>query len=281
MATDSLPAAPLHRPEDDHDAFQRLVEPFRAELHRHCYRMTDYPQDAEDLVQETFLRAWRARDTLYGTLALRAWLYRIATRACLDELERHPRSSVYKPERQPIDGSAAMGPEEHYDLRESAQLAFRAAVQYLPPRQRAVLLVREVLGWSPTESAALLDMSVASVNSALQRARTTLRTRCRFADAPFSSAASANEAERSVLERYLRAWEQADVDALIALLREEASPETRAATAWLDHGEGCAHFLAAQVFGRALRGRVKRRPSSGKRGAESTAASQKDGRDGA
>jgi len=159
-----------------------------------------------------------------------------------------------------------MGPEEHYDLRESAQLAFRAAIQYLPPRQRAVLLVREVLGWSPTESAALLDMSVASVNSALQRARTTLRARCRFADAPFSSAASANEAERSVLERYLRAWEQADVDALIALLREEASPETRAATAWLDHGEVCAHFLAAQVFGRALRGRVKRRPSSGKAG---------------
>src|SRR5437867_38459 len=225
MAIHPRPIAPPPPRGDDHEAFQRLVEPLRVELHRHCYRMTGDRHDAEDLVQETLLRAWRARGTLAAASMVRAWLYRIATRACLDELERRPRSVRRAPLPQPIAGSAHTGPEAHYDLWESARLAFLAVIQHLPPRQRVVLLLREALGCSAAETAAMLDMTVASANSALQRARTTLRARFGAVDAS-SWVRPASEAERSILERYLSAWEQSDVDGLIALLRDEARPGT-------------------------------------------------------
>ena len=182
------------------DAFQELVEPFRHQLQVHCYRMLGSYHEAEDLVQETFLRAWRAREQFEGRSSLRNWLYRIATNACLSAIASNARTrrvlpEEYGPPRGPEDlpigqrppevtwlepypdaalpnlADDAPGPEARYELLESVQLAFVAAIQHLPPRQRAVLLLRDVLGWSANETAALLESSVASVNSALQRAR--------------------------------------------------------------------------------------------------------------
>ena len=228
------------------DAFQRLSAPHRRELQLHCYRMLGSFHDAEDLVQETFLRAWRGIRRFEGRVSFRAWLYRIATNACLNAIARrrsvrrllpeaHGPPSQQMPGSEPaidiawlepypdseLEGIAdtAPGPEARYEMRESIQLAFIAAIQHLPPRQRAALLLRDVMGWSAHESARLLDATVASVNSALQRARATLEKRLPD-ERP--SAAPANDAQRSLLARYLRTWESADVDGLVALLREDA-----------------------------------------------------------
>src|SRR5215472_13615480 len=189
----------------DREAFQRLVEPYRRELHLHCYRMLGSLDDADDLVQETYLRAWRAFDRFEGRASLRTWLHRIATNACLNALtgrrararrvlpddlnppansmpDGEPATEVPWLEPYPdsaLEGiaDAAPGPDARYEMHEAVQLAFIAAIQYLPPRQRAVLLLREVVGISAAETGRLLDASVASVNSALQRAHATLEKR--------------------------------------------------------------------------------------------------------
>jgi len=180
----------------DRDAFQQLTEPYRRELQLHCYRMLGSLHDAEDLVQETFLRAWRGFDRFDGRASVRTWLYRIATNACLSALARrsgarrvlpetHGPPADRMPEGEPpteiswldpypdawLEGlaDATPGPEARYELHETVQLAFIAAIQQLPARQRAVLLLRDMLGWSATETAGLLDTSVAAANSALQR----------------------------------------------------------------------------------------------------------------
>jgi RNA polymerase sigma-70 factor (ECF subfamily) len=234
-------------PAADRETFPHQAEPFRRELQLHCYRMLGSLQDAEDLVQETFLRAWRGLDRFEGRTSLRSWLYRIATNACLDALEGRARARRLLPDaegppagRPPEGGPAAdvawlepypdaalegvpdvaPGPEARYEMREAVQLAFVAAIQHLPPRQRAVLLLRDVLGWSAVETARLLDGSAPSVNSALQRARATLRQR--FPDGPPGAAPVPDEGQRRLLERYVRTWEAADLDALVALLREDA-----------------------------------------------------------
>ena len=230
----------------DHHAFQRLSEPYRKELQLHCYRMLGSFQDAEDLVQETLARAWRGLDRFEGRASFRAWLYRIATNACLDALasrnacRRLPELSGPPSDREPDSGPAteiawlepypdtalegvadtAPGPVARYEMREAVQLAFVAAIQYLPARQRAILLLRDVLGWSATETAGLLDASVASVNSALQRARATLAKG--FPSGRPSLSPAPDERQRALLERYVRAWESADLDGFVTLLKEDA-----------------------------------------------------------
>lgn len=230
----------------DQHAFQQLTEPHRGELHLHSYRMLGSFHDAEDMVQETFLRAWRGLANFDGRASIRHWLYRIATNACLNVLASHRRTGRVLPETfgpptdkmpdrepasdvpwlQPYPDSAlegiadrSAGPDVRYEMREAVQLAFIAAIQLLPPRQRAVLLLQDVLGWSASETARLLNSSAAAVNSALQRARATLAERLPVR--PRVSALARNE-ERALLERYIRAWETTDVDEFTALLHEDA-----------------------------------------------------------
>src|SRR5437762_1566564 len=162
----------------DERAFRRLIEPYRHALEVHCYRMLGSPQDAEDVVQETLLRAWRALERFEPRAKLQTWLYRIATNACLDELERRPRRpQPVKPfPDSSLDEAASptYDPAARYAIREGMELALLRAIQELPGRQRAVLIFRDVLGWTAPEVAELLESTVASVNSALQRARGTI-----------------------------------------------------------------------------------------------------------
>ena len=233
----------------DQDAFQELVEPYRYQLQVHCYRMLGSFQEAEDLVQETFLRAWRARERFEGRTSLRNWLYRIATNACLNALATRSMSQRLMPDAygppatatelpigkpatdiawlEPYPDAAlpdvaddAPGPEARYEMHESVQLAFVAAIQQLPPRQRAVLLLRDVLGWSASEAAELLESTVASVNSALQRARASVEARAPHADTVESDTSDAKQ--RDLLGRYVKAWEASDIESLVMLLREDA-----------------------------------------------------------
>jgi RNA polymerase sigma-70 factor (ECF subfamily) len=199
----------------------------RRELHVHCYRMLGNFEEAEDLVQETYLRAWRARDSFAGGEGVRAWLYKIATNACLDALRARSRRPVSSyadlPFLQPypdrlLDQVAPT--EEEPDAvvvgRETIALAYVAMIQLLPPRQRAVLILRDVLDWSAKETAAILDISVPAANSALQRARATL------ADESLPASAGAlTDDERDLLARYIDAHERADAEAAIAITRED------------------------------------------------------------
>lgn len=231
----------------DQEAFQNLVEPYRREIQLHCYRMLGSYQDAEDLVQVAFLRAWRGLDGFEGRTSFRNWLYRIATNACLNVLARRANTLRVLPEMQGapatdmpggarpteipwldpypdslLEGIAddTPGPEARYEMREAVQLAFVAAIQLLPARQRAVLLLRDVLGLSAAETAGLLDTTLASANSALQRARATLTQQ--FPAGQPAALPSPDDGQRALLDRYVRAWEQADVHAFAALLRDDA-----------------------------------------------------------
>jgi RNA polymerase sigma-70 factor (ECF subfamily) len=241
-------------------AFTELLERHRAELRVHCYRMLGSLEDSEDLVQETFLRAWRSRAGFSSDSrrAVRAWLYRIATNACLDVLRKRPprllmpRVAAADPDA-PVPPPAdlpwlqpypdrLMAPAEDEPAaavvaRETIELAFVAAIQYLPPRQRAVLILRDVLDWSAKETAALLEASVASVNSALQRARATLRDRLPGRRAEWTPAPASNEEERELLRRYLDAHDRGDVNALAELLREDARLTMPPHAVWFDGRE--------------------------------------------
>jgi RNA polymerase sigma-70 factor, ECF subfamily len=225
----------------------------RVELTAYCYRMLGSPFDAEDAVQETFIRAWRGIDRFEGRAALRSWLYRIATNVCLDMLNAKKRRA------RPMDLGPAQSPEaenlhtlpeatwidpapdsfvvpESGDpadvaiARDTIRLAFVAALQHLPPRQRAVLILCEVLRWQASEVAELLDTSVASVNSALQRARATLAASNVSADAP---APPLDEANRALLARYVEAFQQYDMDALTSLIQEDATQSMPPYDMWL------------------------------------------------
>jgi RNA polymerase sigma-70 factor (TIGR02960 family) len=199
----------------------------RRELHVHCYRMVGNFEEAEDLVQETYLRAWRARASFAGGEGLRAWLYKIATNACLDALRARSRRPVTSyadlPFLQPypdrlLDEIAPSEeePEAVVVGRETIALAYVAMIQLLPARQRAVLILRDVLEWSAQETAAMLDMSVAAANSALQRARATLADQ-----SPPGTAGELNAEERDLLARYIEAHERADVEAAVAITRDD------------------------------------------------------------
>jgi RNA polymerase sigma-70 factor (ECF subfamily) len=223
--------------------FDDLVRRYRRELHVYCYRMLGSFDEAEDHVQEVLLRAWRSRDRFEGRSSPRTWLYRVATNACLDTLRRDARRTVPSrsggpsasrpsvavlPWLQPypdslLDEVAAdqPGPEAMAVSRETMSLAFLAAIQLLPPRQRAVLILRDVVGWPAAEVAGLLDVSVPAVTSALQRARTTLRDRWPDGRLDWAPAAEPDSGQRLLLQRYIAAHEQADPEALIALLRDD------------------------------------------------------------
>ena len=217
----------------DRTAFSTLVERHRRELHVHCYRMLSSYDEAEDAVQETMLRAWRRRDSFGGGPWFRAWLYRIATNTCLDMLRRTSRrvpaggTFAEVPWLQPypdadLDEIAAHDDEPDAALvaRETVELAFLAALQALPPRQRAVLLARDVLGWSAAETAALLDMTVPAANSALQRARSTLGDRLPARRAEWSVAEPTND-ERAAMAEFMSAHERHDAAAAAAMLRDD------------------------------------------------------------
>ena len=244
MQTTENEAAAAAAKAGDEAAFGALAERYRRELLVHCYRMLGSLDDAEDQVQETFLRAWRRRETYAGRATFRAWLYRIATNACLDALARHPRTV---PEPTPPTGASVPAapraeiawlqpfpdqllegiapsdeePDAVVVAKETIELAFLAAIQHLPPRQRAVLILRDVLGWSAKETAALLDSSVQSANSALQRARATLREQLPERRLEWRADADPSEHERELVQRYVEATERVDTSALAALLRED------------------------------------------------------------
>jgi RNA polymerase sigma-70 factor (ECF subfamily) len=233
--------------EPRNQAFERLAEPLRREIRLHSYRMLGSVHEAEDLVQESYLRAWRSFDSFEGG-SFRAWLYRIATNACLDVLARRKDAQRWLPDQrapaavQMPDGTPATdvawlepfpdssldeiadetpSPEARYSSLEAVQLAFVTAIQHLPPRQRAVLLLRDVLGWAAAEVTTLLGGSTASINSALQRARETLAKR--YPDGRQPAAAPPDAAQQKLLGRYLRAWEGLNVADFVALLKEDAT----------------------------------------------------------
>jgi RNA polymerase sigma-70 factor (ECF subfamily) len=216
------------------EAFRALVEPHRRELQLHCYRLLGSLQDAEDAMQETLLAAWRGFERFEGRASLRTWLYRIATNQCLNARRaagRRPAKEWDVPGMQPPEPTrlgevvwlepypdalmeGALGPAARYEQAESVSLAFVTALQLLPPRQLAVLVLRDVLGFHASEVAEMLDTTVDSVNSALKRARTGMERRR-------PSPAAASPAEADVVAAFGRAWESADVDGLVALLTDD------------------------------------------------------------
>lgn len=242
------------------------LEEHRAALTGHCYRMLGSAVDADDAVQETLVRAWRALDRFDGRASLRTWLYRIATNVCLDALgararrERpvemgpagtvddplveHPRTHWLEPVPDVRALPASGDPSELAALRQSIRLAFVAALQHLPPRQRAALLLAEVLGWSAAEVAEGLDMSVAAVNSALQRARVTLASRDLG-----GGAAPLSEAQSRLVARYVEAFERYDVDALGSLLCEDATLSMPPFSLWLRGREAIRAWLLGRGCG--------------------------------
>ncbi|MFD2470324.1 RNA polymerase subunit sigma-70 [Amycolatopsis silviterrae] len=212
--------------------FALVTERHRRELRVHCYRMLANYEDAQDLTQETFLRAWHKRESFQGHAALRTWLYRIATNACLDFLDkRNDRTPVPSdlsgaelPYLQPYpDQMLPEDPQESAVARETIELAFVVAVQHLPPRQRAVFVLRDVLGWPASKAADALDLTVASVTSALQRARVTMRAQLPSRRLDWRSPATheLSRVERGVLKAYLDAHERNDVAGLTSLLRDD------------------------------------------------------------
>jgi RNA polymerase sigma-70 factor (ECF subfamily) len=242
------------------EAFDALTSPFRRELLVHCYRMLGSTDDAEDAVQDALARAWRGRATFQRAISVRAWLYRIATNACLDAIERRKRThgGDAHPSVGPIPddvlGDASAEPEARYDAHESISLAFLTALQLLPPRQRAVLILRDVLAWRASEVAALLELTVPAVNSALHRARSRMansEARSIVARAP----AAEPHGLRALLERYVRAWESADVAGLVALLREEAIVAMPPGVI-VRGRDAIGAFLAGSVFGGGIRVRL-------------------------
>jgi len=249
----------------DEAAFAALTERYRRQLHLHCYRMLGSFDEAEDLVQETLLRAWRGRAGFEGRSMVRTWLYRIATNACLDLLESksHRLLSLESPQAtepnavdwlQPYPdrlldqiASGESEPDSLVIARETIELAYLAAIQYLPPKQRATLILRDALGWSAKETANLLDETVAAVNSALNRARSSMRKRLPKHRLDWERAASPTTSERKLLELYMDATDRADVGALTALLREEARLTMPPFPTWFQGREEIATAFALAI----------------------------------
>lgn len=235
--------------DGDEAAFARLIQPYRRELRAHCYRMAGSIHDADDLLQESLLRAWRGLASFEGRSSLRTWLYRVATHACLDKLDT--RAARTLPSGNAAEAADALwlepAPAELYERRETVAFAFLLALQLLSAKQRAVLLLRDVVGMQASEVAEQLGITVAAVNSALQRAHGVLAER----PARLPPRDTACEA---ALTRYLAAWEGADARALVALLREEATLVMPPLPMRLVGAQAIADAIAQMVFtGGALR----------------------------
>ena len=252
----------------DQRAFEALVDAYRRELLVHCYRMLGSFHDAEDLVQETLLRAWEKRATLTSPESYRAWLYRIATNVCLNRLRSAPRRSLppdTSPQSDPsspapprlrepiwlepfpddLEASQQADPEDRAERSEQTTLAFLVALQRLTPAQRAILLLREVLEWEAREVAAWLNLSVPAVNSGLQRARRALQERNVLREAP---TALPTQELQALLDRYVTCWEQADIPGLVALLREDAWFTMPPFPIWFQGRAAIATVLATRIF---------------------------------
>lgn len=251
----------------DQGAFEKLVEPYRREILVHCYRILGSFEDAEDISQEILLRVWKRLDSFEGRSSLRAWLYKIATNACLDALDSRrvrglskelyqrgdpardlppPSSEVIWVEPFPdeyIDGQPSIYPEARYEVRESITLAFVAALQKLPGRQRAALILCDVLGWSANEAGEILDTSTAAINSALQRARETMKQPERK-----TATTLLNEQLSALLARYVTAWEAADSAALVAVLREDVALTMPPLPVWFGGREDVQMFIDGKLF---------------------------------
>jgi len=264
----SRPARTIAMEAADYD---RLVEPHRDELRAHCYRMLGSAQDAEDALQEAMLRAWRGLERFEGRSSLRTWLYTITTNVCLKMIQRRPKLVLPiddGPPSDPADGLAPplvesvwiepypdeglagddpqAGPEARYDQRESVELAFIAALQHLPARQRAVLILRDVLGFSAREVAATLDATPAAVDTALQRARRNADERLPERSQQATMRALGDRRLREIVDRFVAAWERADVEAVVGLLTEQAVVSMPPVPSWFRGRDAVATFLAAR-----------------------------------
>jgi len=267
----------------DQREFSGLTEPYRHELQLHCYRILGSLQDAEDIVQETLLRAWRRLETYEGRASLRAWLYKIATNACFDALAKRPRRVLPTAQFPPADphqpfappvtepiwlepypddliAKPESGPEARYSQRESVSLAFLAALQSLPPHQRAALILCDVLDWRASEAAQLLDITVSAVNSALHRARVTMNKHYHARGRDTLSATAIDEDLRPLLDRYVQVWEAADIDGLVSLLREDATLSMPPLPTWYAGREAISAAAQTMIFAGDARGRWLMQP---------------------
>ncbi len=277
--------------EDAERTFFDALAPHRGELRLHCYRMLGSSHDGDDAVQETLLRAWRARDTLEDESRLRPWLYRIATNACLDELRKRPRRAVPQdapPSTDPtwpLPGAPddedlwlepmpdtwlageSSDPSARYTLKESVALAFVAALHVLSPAQRATLLLRDVVGLSAEETARVLDLGLGAANSALFRARETVAKKLGGREAG-DFAEAAGEIDESLLVRYVRAYEEANVDELVALFHEDVTTTMPPYAMWVAGRAANAAFYRQMLAGgptgaRVISTRANARPALG------------------
>jgi RNA polymerase sigma-70 factor, ECF subfamily len=274
--------------DGDEDAFRRLLEPYQRELHAHCYRMLGSVHDAEDALQEALLRAWRGLPRFEGRSSLRSWLYTIATNACLSAIERRPKRVLpvdYGPAADPHDGpreplvesvwvepypdekvgleDAVAAPEASYEWRESVELAFIVALQHLPATQRAVLILREVLGFSAKEVAETLETTITSVNSALQRARTAVDERVPEPSQQATLRSLGDERLREIVESYVDAWERNDVDAVVRMLADDAAFSMPPLASWFRGLDAIRFFLAGWPMSGQWRWRVVRTSANG------------------
>lgn len=257
----------------DEDAFAQLIAPYRAQLQAHCYQMLGSFPDAEDALQETLLRAWRGLPRFEGRSSLRSWLYTIATNACLKAMERRPKRVLpidYGPPADPHDSPAKplaesvwiepypdealrpaddfASPEARYEKRESVELAFIAALQYLPARQRAVLILRDVLGFSAREVATTLDTTPVSVDSALQRAHKTMSRLLPEQRQRTTLRLLGDDGRGALVNGFVSAWERNDVDALVALLTDDAALTMPPRPTWYSGRDAIEVFLRARAM---------------------------------
>jgi len=266
--------------DGDKDAFSLLTEPHRLELMTHCYRMLGSLEDAEDQVQETFLRAWRRLETYQERASLRAWLYKIATNACLDALQRSPKRILPLDLPGPYDPTAALpapvlepvwiepypdewiapahaNPEARYDSYESVSLAFLAALQVLPPRQRIVLILADVMDWPMAEIADTLETTISSATSLLHRARVTMKQRRIPEGKDLARMKMPSAQTLELLDRYARAWESADIQGIISLLADTATFPMPPLPFWVQGKQAISRLLSGNILAGDGRGRWK------------------------